>query len=230
MHWGVFAISAAHLYLPKLPWRAPSPNPHETSERMNFNEIDQIYLIWKLFIYWYLMSFFHNKNVTKCFGHHYAIWTSDSDFFTGPKFFVSGRPKAGPHFKHCNTWYGCHMYCHYSICLGCWTLDITNVQCCEVSKIRRFYSVAGNEIVIPSCRIPIIKWLHKISRYCSFSFKYWLIRILIIIFVIKYTNNEKPLRITGVFCVCNISVADILYHIKLCRVHLDTDKTRTHKP
>ena len=36
MHWGVFAISAAHLYLPKLPWRAPL---RETSERMNFNVI-----------------------------------------------------------------------------------------------------------------------------------------------------------------------------------------------
>jgi hypothetical protein len=39
MHWGVFAISAAHLYLPKLPSRAP--NPRETSERMNFNVIDK---------------------------------------------------------------------------------------------------------------------------------------------------------------------------------------------
>ena len=37
-------------------------------------------LIWKLFIYWYLMSFFYTKNVTKCLGHHYAIWTSDSNF------------------------------------------------------------------------------------------------------------------------------------------------------
>ena len=26
------------------------------------------------------MSFFHKKNVTKCLGHHYAIWTSDSNF------------------------------------------------------------------------------------------------------------------------------------------------------
>jgi hypothetical protein len=32
-------------------------------------------LIWKLLIYWYLMSFFHKKNVTKCLGHHYAINT-----------------------------------------------------------------------------------------------------------------------------------------------------------
>ena len=72
MHWGVFAISAEHLYLPKLPWRTPTPG--ETSERMNFNVIDKKQLIWKLFIYWYLMSFFHKKNVTKCLGHHYAIW------------------------------------------------------------------------------------------------------------------------------------------------------------
>ena len=27
----------------------------------------------------YPMSFFHKKNVTKCLGHHYAIWTSDSN-------------------------------------------------------------------------------------------------------------------------------------------------------
>ena len=54
---GVFTISAAHLYLPKLPWRAPPSR--ETSERMNVNVIDKKQLIWKLFIYWYLMSFFH---------------------------------------------------------------------------------------------------------------------------------------------------------------------------
>ena len=50
MHWGVFAISAAHLYLPKLPRRAPPPppqppNPRETSERMNVNVIDKKQLI-----------------------------------------------------------------------------------------------------------------------------------------------------------------------------------------
>ena len=42
-------------------------------------------LIWKLFIYWYLMSFFHKKNVTKCLSHHYAIWTSDSNFLLAQK-------------------------------------------------------------------------------------------------------------------------------------------------
>jgi hypothetical protein len=73
--------------VPKLPWRGP-PNPCETRERMNFNDIDKKkQLIWKLFIYWYmyLMSFFHKKNVTKCLGHHYAIWTSDSNFLLAQK-------------------------------------------------------------------------------------------------------------------------------------------------
>jgi hypothetical protein len=64
----------------KITLKSPHPNPRETSERMYFNDIDQKHLIWKLFIYWYLMSFFHKKNVTKCLGHHYAIWTSDSNF------------------------------------------------------------------------------------------------------------------------------------------------------
>ena len=36
MHWGVFAISAAHLYQNYL-----EEPPHETSERMNFNVIDK---------------------------------------------------------------------------------------------------------------------------------------------------------------------------------------------
>ena len=31
------------------------------------------------------MSFFHKKNVTKCLGHHYAIWTSDSNFLMAQK-------------------------------------------------------------------------------------------------------------------------------------------------
>ena len=40
MHWGVFAISAAHLYQNYLE-EPPPPNPSETSERMNFNVIDK---------------------------------------------------------------------------------------------------------------------------------------------------------------------------------------------
>ena len=41
MHWGVFAILAAHLYQNYL----EAPNPRETSERMNFNVIDKKQLI-----------------------------------------------------------------------------------------------------------------------------------------------------------------------------------------
>ena len=49
-------------------------------------------LIWKLFIYWYLMSFFYTKNVTKCLGHHYAIWTSDSNFSLAQIYFFRALP------------------------------------------------------------------------------------------------------------------------------------------
>ena len=66
---------------------------------MNFNVIDKKQLIWKLFIYWYLMSFFHKKNVTKCLDHHYAIWTSDSNFLLAQNSFF-GPVIAGPHFRH----------------------------------------------------------------------------------------------------------------------------------
>ena len=38
MYWGVFAISAAHPLLYKITLK--SPNPHETSESLNFNVID----------------------------------------------------------------------------------------------------------------------------------------------------------------------------------------------
>ena len=44
MHWGVFAISAAHLYQNYLEESPPTPNPpnpRETSVRMNFNVIDK---------------------------------------------------------------------------------------------------------------------------------------------------------------------------------------------
>ena len=33
------------------------------------------------------MSFFIKKNVTECLGHHYAIWTSDSNFLLAQKFY-----------------------------------------------------------------------------------------------------------------------------------------------
>ena len=31
------------------------------------------------------MSFFHNKNVTKFMGHHYAIWANDSNILLDQK-------------------------------------------------------------------------------------------------------------------------------------------------
>ena len=46
------------------------------------------------------MSFFHKKNVTKCLGHHYAIWTSDSNFLLAQKKLL-GPAKGGPNFRHC---------------------------------------------------------------------------------------------------------------------------------
>ena len=51
------------------------------------------------------MSFFHKKNVTKCLGHHYAIWTSDSNFLLAQIFFVS-IPYIGPVFtSYENIWH-----------------------------------------------------------------------------------------------------------------------------
>ena len=97
MHWGVFAISAAHLYLPKLPWSVP-PTLVRLVKQCILMLLIKKQLIWKLFIYWYLMSFFHKKNVTKCLGHHYAIWTSDSNFLLAQQFFFG---PASPHFRQC---------------------------------------------------------------------------------------------------------------------------------
>ena len=37
------------------------------------------------------MSFFYTKNVTKCLGHHYAIWTSDSNFSLAQKKFRASQ-------------------------------------------------------------------------------------------------------------------------------------------
>ena len=52
------------------------------------------------------MSFFHKKNVTKCLGHHYDIWTSDSNFLLAQNFFF-GPAKAGTHFRHWTLAYFC---------------------------------------------------------------------------------------------------------------------------
>jgi hypothetical protein len=50
---------------------------------MNFNDIDK-----KTF----------KKNVTKCLGHHYAIWTSDSNFLLAQTIFF-GPAKGWPSFQ-----------------------------------------------------------------------------------------------------------------------------------
>ena len=49
------------------------------------------------------MSFFHKKNVTKCLGHHYDIWTSDSNFLLAQKIFFKGLPKGWPSFQALTT-------------------------------------------------------------------------------------------------------------------------------
>jgi hypothetical protein len=45
------------------------------------------------------MSFFHKKNVTKCLGHHYAIWTSDSNILLAQKK-LFGPAKGGPQYNY----------------------------------------------------------------------------------------------------------------------------------
>ena len=75
MHWGVFAISAAHPLLYNITLK--SPNPCETSERMNFNVIEKKKINLKTVYILISDVFFHKKNVTQFMGHHYAIWVSD---------------------------------------------------------------------------------------------------------------------------------------------------------
>jgi hypothetical protein len=63
MHWGVFAISAAHLYQNYL---EEPPNPRETRERMNFNDIDKINLkTVYILIHVSDVFFFHKKKMSQ---------------------------------------------------------------------------------------------------------------------------------------------------------------------
>ena len=75
------------------------PNPCETSERMNFNVIDIKQLTWKLFIYWYLMSFFHKK-MSQNFWATIMPFGPVTHFLLAPKFFF-GPAYGGSHFRHC---------------------------------------------------------------------------------------------------------------------------------
>ena len=81
--------------VPKLPWRTP-PTPVRLAKEwilmlliktINLKTVD----IWCLFFI---------KKMSKCLGHHYAIWDSDSNFLLAQKI-CSGQPKARPHFRHC---------------------------------------------------------------------------------------------------------------------------------
>jgi hypothetical protein len=86
MHWGVFAISAAHLYLPKLPWRAPTP------VRLVKEWILMLILIKKtinLKTVYILISdvFFSSKKCHKMFGPPLCHLDQWCNFFTGPNFF-----------------------------------------------------------------------------------------------------------------------------------------------
>ena len=84
--------------VPKLPWRAPTTPVRLVKEWILMLLIKK-QLTWKLFIYWYLMSFFI-KEYHKLFGPplcHLGQWL----IFYWPKIKISGQPKSGPHFKHC---------------------------------------------------------------------------------------------------------------------------------
>ena len=62
------------------------------------------------------MSFFHKKNVTKCLGHHYAIWTSDSNFLLAPNFFYIYKYKNNRSSKNkCLEFSPKYKYKYYNI-------------------------------------------------------------------------------------------------------------------
>ena len=81
------------------------------------------------------MSFFHKINVTKCLGHHYAIWTSDSNFLLAQKK-NSGQPKAGPHFRHC-------LYYQIILCLYLLFQSLTHsINILNMYKIHGIHNIS----------------------------------------------------------------------------------------
>ena len=101
MHWGVFAISAAHPLLYKITLK--SPNPRATSERMNFNVIDKKKTINLKTVYILISDvFFFIKKMSQ------NLWATIMPFgpviliFYWPKKKISGQPLAVPHFRHCS--------------------------------------------------------------------------------------------------------------------------------
>ena len=89
-------FSCTPVTVPKLPWRAPTPV--RLVKEWILMLLIKKQLTWKLPIYWYLMSFFHKKNVTKFMGHHYAIRTSDSNILLAQQIFF-GPAKGCPSFQ-----------------------------------------------------------------------------------------------------------------------------------
>ena len=74
---GVFSQFQLHTrYCTRITLKSPNHSETRVKEWILMLLIKK-QLTWKLFIYWYLMSFFHKKNVTKFMGHHYAFWASD---------------------------------------------------------------------------------------------------------------------------------------------------------
>jgi hypothetical protein len=94
---GVFSQFQLHTrYCTKITLK--SPNPRETSERMNFNVIDKKQLTWKLFIFWYLMSFFHKKMSQNLWATIMPFGPVTNILLAQKKFF--GPAEGWPHFRH----------------------------------------------------------------------------------------------------------------------------------
>ena len=81
MHWGVFTISATHPLLYQNYLEEPQLPVRLVKEWILMLLIKK-QLTWKLFIFWYLMSFFHKKMSQNLWA---AIWASDSNILLAPK-------------------------------------------------------------------------------------------------------------------------------------------------
>ena len=84
-------FSCTPVIVPKLPWRAPTPV--RLVKEWILMLLIKKQLTWKLFICWYLMSFFHKKKCHKIYGPPFGPVTL---IFYWPK-----KNCSGSHFKHC---------------------------------------------------------------------------------------------------------------------------------
>jgi hypothetical protein len=73
-------FSCTPVIVPKLPWRAPTPV--RLVKEWILMLLIKKQLTWKLFICWYLMSFFHKKMLQNLWA---AIWASDTNILLAPK-------------------------------------------------------------------------------------------------------------------------------------------------